>query len=47
MFSLRDVLEKGKGLVATKHIPRGTQILKEAPIITVLAEARHNDVLKF
>jgi hypothetical protein len=47
MFSLRDVPEKGKGLVATEYIPRGTQILEETPIITIPDEARHDNVLKF
>jgi hypothetical protein len=46
MFSLRDVPGKGKGLVATEHIPRGTRILEETPIITIPDEARHDDVLK-
>jgi hypothetical protein len=34
MYALEDVPGKGKGLVATKHIPRGTRILLEPPVIT-------------
>jgi hypothetical protein len=34
MYALRDVAGKGKGLVATKDIPKGTRILSEKPVIT-------------
>lgn len=35
MYVLQDVPGKGKGLVATEKISRGTRILSEEPIITV------------
>ncbi|KAL8668533.1 MAG: hypothetical protein Q9168_006837 [Polycauliona sp. 1 TL-2023] len=35
MYALRDVPGKGKGLVATCTIPKGTRILSEEPIIAV------------
>ncbi|KAI4114452.1 MAG: hypothetical protein LQ345_004763 [Seirophora villosa] len=35
MYALQDVPGKGKGLVATEKISRGTRILSEEPIITV------------
>ena len=35
MYALQEVLGKGKGLVATRKIPRGTCILSEEPIIRV------------
>ena len=33
MYALQEVLGKGKGLVATRKIPRGTRILFEEPIV--------------
>ncbi|KAH9203311.1 hypothetical protein DL95DRAFT_472494 [Leptodontidium sp. 2 PMI_412] len=35
MYALQDVLGKGKGLVATRQIPRGTRILCEEPVVRV------------
>ncbi|KAG6292098.1 hypothetical protein E4U09_003556 [Claviceps aff. purpurea] len=35
MYALQDVPGKGKGLVATRHIPRGTRILAEKALISV------------
>ncbi|KID66895.1 SET domain-containing protein 5, partial [Metarhizium brunneum ARSEF 3297] len=35
MYEIQDVPGKGKGLVATQAIPKGTRILSEKPIITV------------
>jgi len=34
-YALQEVLGKGKGLVATRKIPRGTRILSEEPIVRV------------
>jgi hypothetical protein len=35
MYALQEVLGKGKGLVATRKIPKGTRILSEEPIVRV------------
>jgi SET domain-containing protein len=35
MYALQEVPGKGKGLVATRKIPRGTRILSEEPIVRV------------
>jgi hypothetical protein len=35
MYALQEVLGKGKGLVATRKIHRGTRILSEDPIVRV------------
>lgn len=35
VFALQDVPGKGKGLVATETIPKGTRILSERPLIRV------------
>ncbi|KAG6292108.1 hypothetical protein E4U09_003566 [Claviceps aff. purpurea] len=35
MYALRDIPGKGKGLVATRTIPKGTRILSEQPLIAV------------
>ncbi|CCE29277.1 uncharacterized protein CPUR_02970 [Claviceps purpurea 20.1] len=35
MYALQDVPGKGKGLVATRHIPKGTRILCEEPLFTI------------
>ncbi|KAG6020366.1 hypothetical protein E4U19_006414 [Claviceps sp. Clav32 group G5] len=35
MYALRDIPGKGKGLVATRDIPKGTRILSEQPLIAV------------
>ncbi|KAJ4231047.1 hypothetical protein NW759_003028 [Fusarium solani] len=34
MYAIMDVPGKGKGLIATKPIPKGTRILAEAPVFT-------------
>ncbi|KAG6132044.1 hypothetical protein E4U12_003364 [Claviceps purpurea] len=34
-YALKDIPGKGKGLIATRNIPRGTRILSEKPIITM------------
>ncbi|PSN63744.1 SET domain-containing protein [Corynespora cassiicola Philippines] len=34
MYTVEDVPGKGKGLIATKDIPKGTRIISEIPIIT-------------
>ncbi|CCE29285.1 uncharacterized protein CPUR_02978 [Claviceps purpurea 20.1] len=38
MYALKDVQEKGMGLVATRNIPKGTRILSEQPFITLPAD---------
>ncbi|KAG6090851.1 hypothetical protein E4U30_007881 [Claviceps sp. LM220 group G6] len=35
MHALRDIPGKGKGLVATREIPKGTRILSEQPLLTL------------
>jgi len=35
IYAIQEVLGKGKGLIATRKIPRGTRILSEEPIIRV------------
>ena len=35
MYTLQDVLGKGKGLIAIQKISKGTRILSEEPIVTV------------
>ncbi|KAG6019795.1 hypothetical protein E4U19_006863 [Claviceps sp. Clav32 group G5] len=35
MYAVRDIPGKGKGLVATRNIPKGTRILSERPLIHV------------
>jgi hypothetical protein len=35
MYIIKDVPGKGKGLVATERIPKGTRILSEQPVITI------------
>ncbi|KAG6293342.1 hypothetical protein E4U09_003021 [Claviceps aff. purpurea] len=35
MYALQDVPGKGKGLVATRHVPKGTRILCEEPLFTI------------
>jgi hypothetical protein len=34
MYAVEDVPGKGKGLIATHNIPKGTRIISEQPIIT-------------
>ena len=35
LYAIEDVPGKGKGLIATKNIPKGTRIISEKPAITV------------
>ena len=35
LYAIRDVPGKGKGLIATKDIPKGTRIISESPIIAI------------
>ena len=35
MYAVEDVSGKGKGLIATKDIPKGTRIISKKPAITV------------
>jgi hypothetical protein len=46
MYALEDVLGKGKGLIATKHIPKGTRIISEKPILTVPRHAPNLEQLQ-
>jgi hypothetical protein len=46
MYSLLDVPSRGKGLVASVDIPRGSRILEEAPIITIPTHSQSEDFLK-
>jgi hypothetical protein len=46
MYSLTEVPGKGKGLVATTDIPRGTRILEESPVVTIPDELRDDERLK-
>ncbi|KAF2446333.1 hypothetical protein P171DRAFT_257552 [Karstenula rhodostoma CBS 690.94] len=44
MFDVRDVDGKGKGLFATRLVPKGTCILSETPVITVPVSPSTNDL---
>jgi hypothetical protein len=46
MYAVRDVPGKGRGLVATTNIPKGSRILEEAPLITIPSVARGDEWLK-
>ncbi|KAE9994730.1 hypothetical protein Vi05172_g8266 [Venturia inaequalis] len=46
MYVIKDVDGKGKGLVATEKIPRGTRILSEEPIITIRQNEQDGDRLR-
>jgi hypothetical protein len=46
IYTLQNVPGKGKGLVATETIPKGTQILEEQPIITTPECQRSVELLK-
>jgi hypothetical protein len=46
MYSLTEVPGKGKGLVATTDIPRGTRILEESPVVTIPDRPRDDEWLK-
>jgi hypothetical protein len=46
MYTLRDVPGKGKGLVASEKIPKGTRILSEKPVITTPERQRNAEWLK-
>ncbi|KAG6026459.1 hypothetical protein E4U19_002584 [Claviceps sp. Clav32 group G5] len=41
MYALQDIPGKGKGLVATREIPKGTRILAEQPLMTLPVKAPH------
>ncbi|WEW59762.1 hypothetical protein PRK78_005242 [Emydomyces testavorans] len=46
MYTLRDVPGKGKGLVALGEILKGTRILSEEPVITVLRDETDSEQLR-
>lgn len=46
MFAVRDVPGKGKGLVATQRITKGTCILSEAPVVAITLSPPTKDVEK-
>lgn len=46
MYALSDVPGKGKGLVATENIPKGTRILSEQPVITIPERQQDDEWLK-
>ncbi|CCE29286.1 uncharacterized protein CPUR_02979 [Claviceps purpurea 20.1] len=43
MYALQDIPGKGKGLVATRNIPKGTRILSEQPLITIPTDLDHEE----
>lgn len=45
IYALQDVPGKGKGLVVTQKIPKGTRILSEEPVITIRGSA-YNEALQ-
>jgi hypothetical protein len=46
MYSLNEISGKGKGLVATTKILRGTRILEESPIVTIPDGSQNDDWLR-
>ncbi|KAI0183607.1 hypothetical protein EV127DRAFT_457403 [Xylaria flabelliformis] len=46
MYALQDVPGKGKGLVATEKISKGTRILSEEPIITLACDVMNSERLQ-
>lgn len=46
MYALQDIPGKGKGLVATKNIPKGTRILSERPVVTIPEGQQSDKLLK-
>lgn len=46
MYALQDVPGKGKGLVATEKISKGTRILSEEPIITISRNEINSELLQ-
>jgi len=42
-FVLKPVAEKGRGLFATRNIPRGTNVLEEFPILTLKEDGKIKD----
>ncbi|KAF5241669.1 hypothetical protein FAUST_3743 [Fusarium austroamericanum] len=46
LFVVRDVPLKGKGLIATTKIPKGTRIIAESPLIKVPRECFSDDLLR-
>ncbi|KAG6293350.1 hypothetical protein E4U09_003029 [Claviceps aff. purpurea] len=47
LYSLKDVPGKGKGLVATRKLPKGTRIIAERPLITMPSEMDEEARRKF
>ncbi|KAG6132050.1 hypothetical protein E4U12_003370 [Claviceps purpurea] len=43
MYALQDIPGKGKGLVATRNIPKGTRILSEQHLITIPTDLDHEE----
>jgi hypothetical protein len=43
MYAIRDVLGKGKGIVATEDIPKGTRILCEEPFVISPKRAQNQE----
>ncbi len=46
MYTIEDVPGKGKGLLASKDIPKGTRIISETPVITSGEDVRNTDDLQ-
>lgn len=46
MYALKDVLGKGKGIVAIENISKGTRILSEEPVITTPGYQQDDERLK-
>ncbi|KAH7070044.1 SET domain-containing protein 5 [Paraphoma chrysanthemicola] len=46
LYALQDIPGKGKGLVATENIPKGTRILSEQPVVTTPQRHRDEEWLK-
>jgi hypothetical protein len=46
MYTLQDIKGKGKGLVATKNIAKGTRIISEHPVVTIPEGQRSDEWLK-
>ncbi|KAK0517249.1 hypothetical protein JMJ35_000404 [Cladonia borealis] len=46
IYSLQDMLGKGKGLVAIEKIPKGTRILSEEPVVTVPCNEQASEQLQ-
>ncbi|KPM46529.1 hypothetical protein AK830_g110 [Neonectria ditissima] len=46
IFAIQEIPGKGKGLIATRKIPKGTRILSEEPIIRIPEEERDTPALR-